>query len=218
MLLRALALIAAVLGGPSLAEDLAVLVEERARDQLGATLPDTAEFEVTLREGDAADVLMLAEFWMDGSTGQFVANAVLASGETRRVMGLALATVPVPVPVRRILPDEIIAEADLDVVRLPMGRVGAFAVVDLEALVGMQVRRVLSQGRPVMSQSVIEPLVIERGDAVSIRYSDGALELTAPGRAMAGAHRGQDVRVVNLASNRLVTGIAARDGIVEVLR
>ncbi|KAA9009975.1 flagellar basal body P-ring formation chaperone FlgA [Histidinibacterium aquaticum] len=216
--MRALILISCLLAGPSFAEDLDVLVEERARGQLGATLPAEAEFEISLRESDVTDVLMLAEFWMDSSTGQFAANAVLPTGETRRVIGVAVATVPVPVPVRRLLPDELIGPGDLHTVRLPLGRVGAFAVTDADALVGMQVRRVLSQGRPIMTQSVIEPLVIERGDDVSIRYEDGVLALSAPGRALSGAHRGQDIRVVNLVSNKPVTGVAQTDGIVEVRR
>ncbi|PYE84370.1 flagellar basal body P-ring formation chaperone FlgA [Pseudoroseicyclus aestuarii] len=217
-LLFMLVLTALVTPSAARAELLEVLVEERARDRLGAALPQTAAFDIALQTEETLDAVMLAEFWMDESTGQFVADAVLPGGTVQRVTGLALVTVPVPVPTRRLLPEEIIAEADLQTLRLPLGRVGAFAVTDPEALVGKQVRRVLVQGRPVMTQSVIEPLVIGRGDRVSIRYSDGLLELTAPGRAMSDAHRGQDLRVVNLVSNASLTAIAVSDGLVEITR
>ncbi|WP_212522756.1 flagellar basal body P-ring formation chaperone FlgA [Actibacterium sp. MT2.3-13A] len=211
-------LVLALLPGLAGAEALDVLIEEKARAEFGATLPDTGEFEITLKAGGLEEAVMLSAFWMDRATGQFVANAVTGEGELRRVTGLALLTVPVPVPVRRLMPEEIIAEADLRVLRLPHGRVGSFAVTRVEDLVGMQVRSLLAQGRPVMAQSVQAPRIIDRGDKVAIRYTDGLLELTAPGRALADAHRGQEVKIVNLVSNASVVGIATAEGVVEVTR
>ena len=84
--------------------------------------------------------------------------------------------------------------------------------------VRVQVRRMLAQGRPVMRQSVMEPLVIGRGDKVNILYDDGRLVVTAPGRALTDAHRGQDVRIVNLVSNNALTAVAREEGLVEVIR
>lgn len=195
---------------------LSVLIEERARDSFGATLPDSGAFEITLAPGAVAQAVMLSAFWMDTATGQFVANAVTASGQVQRVSGLALLTVQVPVPNRRLLPGEILTEADLQTISLAHGRVGAFAITDAAKLVGMQVRRVLSQGRPVMVQSVQPPVIIDRGDQVTIRYSDGSLSLAAPGRALASAALGQDVKIVNLVSNTSLVGTATAKGVVEV--
>lgn len=199
------------------AESLSVLVEEKAREMFGVTLPEAGEFAITFAAGaEGDDAVMFSDFWMDVTTGQFVANAVMAQGEVQRIVGLATLTVPVPVPVRRILPETILTEADFQIARLPHGRVGAFVVTDIDGLLGMQVRRVLAQGRPVMTQSVIKPLVIDRGDLVEIRFRDGLLDLSAPGRALASAHEGQEIKIVNLASNNSVIGIATANGIVEV--
>jgi len=198
------------------AEALDILIEEKAREMFGVTMPDAGEFSITFQNGIEREAVMLSDFWMDQSTGQFVANAVLAQGEVRRVVGLATLNVPVPVPVRRILPDSILTEADLQVVQLPYGRVGAFVVTDADELVGKQVRRVLSQGRPVMAQAVMRPLIIDRGDLVDIILRDGPLELTAPGRALTDAYQGQELKIVNLVSNTTVIATATADGIVEV--
>jgi flagella basal body P-ring formation protein FlgA len=208
----------ALLPGLAGAEALDVLIEERARAEFGPTLPDGGEFQITAKAGGLEEAVMLSAFWMDKATGQFVANAVTEGGDLHRITGLALLTVPVPVPVRRLLPEEIITEADLRVLRLPHGRVGSFAVTRPEDLVGMQVRSLLAQGRPVMAQAVQPPRIIDRGDKVAIRYSDGLLELTAPGRALTDAHRGQEVKIVNLVSNTPVVGIATAEGLVEVSR
>ncbi|MGR3465440.1 flagellar basal body P-ring formation chaperone FlgA [Limimaricola sp.] len=200
------------------AAPLPLLVEERARDHLGPTLPDRAEFEIGFAGNPPQEAALIAEFWMDPASGRFVANAIDDGGGLHRVSGLAAVMVPLPVPNRRLMPGEIVTAADLDELRLPQARLGAYAVIEPEAVIGMQVRRMLPEGRPVMVQSVMQPLVIERGDEVSIHFADGALRLKAPGRALSDAHRGQDVRIVNTSSNTTLTGIATAEGIVEVSR
>ena len=82
---------------------------------------------------------------------------------------------------------------------------------------GQQVRRMLPEGRPVMVQSVMAPLVIDQGERVRIRFDDGAIVLTAPGRALNDAASGDTVRVVNLVSNVSLVGTAQADGTVEIL-
>jgi flagella basal body P-ring formation protein FlgA len=54
--------------------------------------------------------LLISRFWIDAATGQFVAEVVRESAAVERISGLALVTVPVPVPARRLMPDEIIGE------------------------------------------------------------------------------------------------------------
>ena len=220
MTLRAALLGLSLLLAPAIAqaESLTVLVEERAAAEYGPTLPEAGVFDVVLQAGGLTEARLLSGFWIDLSTGQFVADAVTDMGEVKRIMGLATVSVPVPVPVRRMMPEEIIDERDLTIVNLPHARVGAFAVTDSAKLVGMEVRSLLAQGRPVMNRAVRQPLVIDRGDRVNIRYSDGLLELSAPGRALGEAHRGQEVKIVNLVSNTSVVGIATAEGTVEVIR
>jgi flagella basal body P-ring formation protein FlgA len=164
------------------------------------------------------DALLISRFWIDAATGQFVAEVVRETAAVERISGLALVTVPVPVPARRLMPDEIIGETDLVTVSLPMGRLNEFSVTNPEDLVGQQVRRMLPEGRPVMVQSVMAPLVIDRGERVRIRFDDGAIVLTAPGRALNDAASGDTVRVVNLVSNLSLVGTAQADGTVEVTR
>ncbi len=44
------------------------------------------------------------------------------------------------------------------------------------------------------------------------------LALRSPGRALSDAHEGQEIRIVNLISNKTVIGIATGDGTVEILQ
>jgi flagellar basal body P-ring formation protein FlgA len=216
-LILSLALLAVSVTAP-LAAPVRELVAEKARDSYGAELPDQSEFKLSFQRDADLDAVLLSAFWMDRATGQFLANAVLPDGKVRRLQGLAVLNVTVPVPVRRMLPGEIVTESDLQMIDIPHARLGAFAQTDETALIGKEVRRVLGQGRPIMAQSVMEPLVITRGDKVSIKYTNGKLALTAPGRALDDAHREQEIRIVNLVSNTLVTGIARSEGLVEIIR
>ena len=207
-----------LLAGPALSAPVGVLVEERARADYADSLPLDGEFEITVKVAPKGKVVTLAEFWMDPRSGKFLANAVLETGDVQRIEGLALVTLPVPVPTRRLLPEEIVMEDDLTIMRMPVGRVGAYVVTDIEDVIGKQVRRVLTPGRPIQTQSIIYPLVISRGDRVEISFSDGLLALIAPGRALGDAHEGQEIRIVNLISNKTVTGIATGEGTVEILQ
>lgn len=218
--MRRAALLLLALAAPlaAAAAPLPLLVEERARDHLGPQLPERAEFEIGFAGSPPSEAALIAEFWMDPASGRFVANAIDDVGGLHRVSGLASVMIPLPVPNRRLMPGDIVSAGDLTEMRLPQARLGPYAVIDPDGVIGMQVRRMLPEGRPVMVQSVMQPLVIERGDEVSISFTDGALRLKAPGRALSDAHRGQEVRIVNTSSNTTLTGIAAAEGIVEVSR
>ncbi|WP_353475732.1 flagellar basal body P-ring formation chaperone FlgA (plasmid) [Salipiger sp. H15] len=203
---------------PLFAETPDVLIEEQARMSWGTALPDAANLRVRFKGAQIEEAETISAFWMDRDSGQFLANAVTEDGITHRLQGFVIATQTLPVPTRRLMPGEVIGAGDIKTIEMPLSRVGAFTVVDEDKLDGMQVRRMLAQGRPVMTQSVMQPLVIGRGDKVNILYDDGRLVVTAPGRALSDAHRGQDVRIVNLVSNTPLVAVAREEGLVEVIR
>lgn len=192
------------------------LIAEKAAAETGAAMPPAASYQVELAPGSIETGILVSAFQMDPTSGAFAANVVAPSGETWRVTGLATMMVPVPVPVRRILPDAILTRRDFTTVKLPYQQLNGFTVTSLGRLDGMQVRRVLAAGRPVMQQSVSPPIVVSQGDRVSIEYRKGRMQLTAPGRAITSAEADHEVRVINLVSNRTVTGIARAAGVVEV--
>lgn len=197
---------------------VATLIAEKAAAEAGAGLPEGGRFEVSLETPEPTEAQLVSAFAIDPSTGRFAANVVTDAGTLRRVYGLAILTVPVPVPTRRILPGEVLSRDDFRTVELPYARLGAFSVTSLDRLEGQQVRQTLAEGRPVQEQAVSPPQVIGRGARVSIRFTSGGMTLTAPGRAITAAEADQVVRVVNLASDRTITGIARPGGIVEVDR
>lgn len=202
------------ISSPCAAADVGELVAERAEAEFGAQMPANGRFDVRLARDLPRQGEFIKDFWIDKKNGQFIGNLVLAGSEIR-IWGVARLNVSVPVPARRLMPGEIIADSDINVVEMPWQRVNAFAVLKAEDLIGKQVRRMLPQGRPVSVQSVSPPLVITRGQKVTIEFRRGGLYLTAEGKAITDAFSGQEVRVVNLSSNRIIVGIARDDGKVD---
>jgi len=200
------------------AESLEVLIQEEAAETYGSDMPNNGTFKVLLQSGGLKEAVAISAFWMDRNSSQFVANAATEEGRLKRVKGLAILSIEVPVPVRRLLPDEIITAQDITTQSLPYSRVGSYAVVDINTALGKQVQRLLPKGRPIMTQSITDPLVIDRGDNVEIRYTDGPITLTARGRALADASRGQEIKIVNLVGNTILVGIASADGLVEIIK
>jgi len=200
------------------ATDIEILVAERAAAEYDAALPASSRFDVRLADGKGGQGEYIQEFWIDPKTGKFIANVVTDLGDVRRVWGAAILTVSIPVPTRRVEPGEILTVHDLQLLEMPWARLSSFAVTDQVDLVGMQVRRALLAGRAVARKSVSPPLVVTRGEKVTIELRYGGLSLTARGRALSDAYLGQDIRVVNLSSNKAINAVATADGRVEVIQ
>jgi flagellar basal body P-ring formation protein FlgA len=198
-------------------ETAAQLIEEEARGAFSLALPDAARIQVTFQGDMPGDAVLISAFRMNPTTGQFIADAVLADGTEARLSGLASPLVPVPVPVRAIPAGTVLQEADLRIEEIHVARVGALTALEPGAMIGMETRQALSPGRPVMRQSLAEPVVIRRGEVVALRYKRGALSLNVSARAMGDAASGALVRVVNLSSNALVNAVVTAPGVVTTV-
>ncbi|MCD1623236.1 flagellar basal body P-ring formation chaperone FlgA [Citromicrobium bathyomarinum] len=82
---------------------------------------------------------------------------------------------------------------------------------------GMEARRTLRAGMPVRASDLAEPRLVKRGETVKISVREGALTITAMGRALADAALGEQVRVFSEATNQTLQGVVEGAGTVRVL-
>lgn len=87
-----------------------------------------------------------------------------------------------------------------------------------EEAVGMETKTVLYAGRPIRPDDIGPPAIVERNQLVSLTFIKGGLEIQTDARALARAGIGDMIRVMNLNSKTIVTGIVASDGGVYVGR
>ncbi|XBQ15108.1 MAG: flagellar basal body P-ring formation chaperone FlgA [Oceanicaulis sp.] len=162
---------------------------------------------------DAAGGPEVLSFDHDPRSGLFRAEiAAWPGGPAQTVGGRAQPVADVPVLARAIERGEVIEAGDIDWVRLPANRVRPETVLSADALIGQSARRALRPDTPVRTLDIEAPVMIARGEVVSLVYRSGALVLTARARALQDAAEGETARFVNLASNRTIEAVADAPG------
>ena len=89
---------------------------------------------------------------------------------------------------------------------------------DLAALVGLETRRAIYAGRPVVAADLGPPTLVRRNAVVVMTYNDGALGIRTEGRALEAGGAGEAVSVLNLTSRQSVRAVVTGPNRVEVRR
>jgi flagella basal body P-ring formation protein FlgA len=119
------------------------------------------------------------------------------------------------VPARDIGRGETIAESDLSYQLVAADSVMSNTATSMDALVGMQTRRVLHQGESVRNDDVRHPIVVTKGATVTMTFEAPGIELTAVGRAMSEGGVGDTVTVLNPVSYRQISAVVTAPGTVR---
>lgn len=88
----------------------------------------------------------------------------------------------------------------------------------IAALVGLETRRAIYTGRPVVAADLGPPTLVRRNAVVVMLYSDRGLGIRTEGRALDSGGAGEVVRVINLTSRRSVLATVTGENRVEVHR
>jgi len=172
-------------------------------------------------EQSATAMLTVDSFDYDAGTGRF--SAVLAVADSNsvagglRFSGRAIEIVEVPVLARKIERGEVISPRDIVIDRLPRSALRDDMITDADRLTGMSARRVLKEGAPLSKDLLMEPLLVHRGDLVTIIYRSPGLTLTTRGRALSAGARGEVIQVYNIQSKRTVEAEISGPGFVTVM-
>ncbi len=109
---------------------------------------------------------------------------------------------------------ERVTDADVHLARV---NTSSDYVEDPARVVGMTARRPLRAGEVVKPTWVEAPIAVERGAAVALEAVRGGITVTAVGTAMANGHVGDQIKVRNTQSNRVVDGRVIAPGKVQIL-
>ncbi len=121
------------------------------------------------------------------------------------------------VPTRTIYPGEIVSAGMLEEVPLRRQLRNPAAVERrFDALDGKVARRTLLPGRMIPVGSVREAWVVEPGKPVQVLYVQGGLEIAVSAVALQAGAAGDIVRLRNVDSGSVFSGIVMADGTVRV--
>jgi flagella basal body P-ring formation protein FlgA len=160
---------------------------------------------------EASDAMTLDGLTVDPRTGRFTvfvtAPADTPNAQRQRVTGRVVYQVTVPVPTRALAIGDVFGANDVNTIKLPRERVAADAVTDPQALIGKAARHGLRPGEIVHASDVEEPVVVHKGDMVSIELNTDTMQLTAQGKALDDGARGASIRIANTQSNRTIDAL-----------
>src|SRR5258706_3674150 len=124
-------------------------------------------------------------------------------------------TVRIVVPAHDITRGDSISEGDLTYTTVDGAAVMSGVPTRIDEVKGMQARRMLSAGQPFRGDDVRKPIVITKGQTVTMQFSVPGVELTAMGRAMSEGGMGDTVTIQNPVSYRMISGTVVAPGTVR---
>jgi flagella basal body P-ring formation protein FlgA len=124
-------------------------------------------------------------------------------------------TLRIVVPAHDIARGDVIAESDLTYTTVDGAALMSGVPTKMDEVKGMQTRRMLSAGQPFRSDDVRKPIVITKGQTVTMQFTVPGVELTAMGRAMSEGGIGDTVTIQNPASYRMISGVVIAPGTVR---
>ena len=134
--------------------------------------------------------------------------------QTVTVPAAADTGVRIVVPAHDIARGEIITDSDLTYASVPGSALMAGTVTNLAAVKDMEARRMLHAGEALRADDVRHPIVVTRGQTVTMLFHAPGVELTAMGRAMGDGGVGDTVTVQNPSSVRMIVGVVSAPGTV----
>lgn len=189
-----------------------------ARGQLDVLL-DNRTLSLFLPAGNIPD-LRVENLAYDPQRGRLTAELIApATGPElirQSVSARVQDTIELPVLSHRLATGDVITDADITFIRQARDRVQAGAVTEASDLVGKALRRTIAPNQAVNARDVHEPIVVGKGQPVTILLQSAAMTLTASGKALSDGAMGELVRIVNTSSNRTIDAVVAGPNLVTV--
>jgi flagella basal body P-ring formation protein FlgA len=134
----------------------------------------------------------------------------------RNVFGTVFEMAQVPVPTRLISAGEVVMAADIEWRAVQFSRLSNNTLTDSQQVIGYMAKRPLKVGQVLRQSDVVMAPAMKKNDLVRIVVHTGQMTLTVQGKVMQDAAIGQSVRVLNVASNRQLSGTVVDAGTVAV--
>jgi flagella basal body P-ring formation protein FlgA len=202
-------------------------IAQRLLDEIGRRQPiDGAELQLDnaglrlLVAREAPDSMAIEGLTIDARTGRFsalvAAPADDANAERQRVGGRLIRMTRLLVLNHSLAPGDIIRPDDIETLSVRAERAAPDAIADARELIGKTPRRALRAHEPVRDADVHAPVVVHKGDLVTILLETPTLRLTAQGKALEDGGLGAAIRIANTKSDRVIEAMVTGPNLVAV--
>ncbi|MBI3441931.1 MAG: flagellar basal body P-ring formation protein FlgA [Proteobacteria bacterium] len=174
---------------------------------------------VSFRVPDATSKEVLVQNLMcNPAKGEFSATVAAAAAPDNKqdVRGKLYPISQLPVLKDPLRPGDVISAHDIDYVDMRAADITSSMVVDVNRLIGQTPRHGISAMKPIMAGDVQMPLLIKKGDLVTMLLKNNIVSLTAQGRAIDSGVEGEAIRVMNTSSKQVVSAVVTGPQVVSV--
>ena len=175
--------------------------------------------ETTARWIAAAESLTVRGEEMPTEGRQSFEVALQVSGQPRTLDVVVDVSLPpiVVVPVRAIPREAVVGAADVELRRLDRAEQPSACAKRLDQIVGKETTRTLAAGRPIDPGAVREPVLVRRGDIVSVYVRAAGIRVRTQAKARDEGARGELVMVESLEDRKAFFAHVSGSREVEVL-
>jgi flagella basal body P-ring formation protein FlgA len=155
---------------------------------------------------------------IDPRSGRFSATVAARDSDAtpERVSGRLVRMIKLPVLDRPVAPGETITADDIGSLEVRADRVWPDAIADARQLIGKTPRRLLRADEPLRNDDVQVPLVVHKGDLVTVVLETPMMRLTAQGKALENGGMGAGIRIANTKSGRIIDATVTGPNLVAV--
>ncbi len=122
----------------------------------------------------------------------------------------------VPVAARTLSKGEVVAPTDLTMARMNLDSLSTDSTVSEKQIVGKEVQQTILAGDSFRIKSLRIPPVVTAGSKVTVSYESGPLRATATAIALEDGIEGQEVKVQNEISRRVLMANVVEPGFVRI--
>lgn len=140
----------------------------------------------------------------NSSRQTFSATIRTANNQVRQFTGVAYPLVEIPVLKTPLARGDVIKKNMIITTKMRADYVTEKMAVRAEDLIGMTPRRILRANAAVNLADLDKPLMVKRGDLVTMEVRNGPINITAIAKAMESGTKGDIIRFMNVDSKRTV--------------
>jgi flagella basal body P-ring formation protein FlgA len=145
-----------------------------------------------------------------------VSGIVRAADGDHPLAGQVLLLLPVPAPAQPIAQGATIAEADLATIEIDLLAARPGLALAAEGIVDRRARRALAPGKPILARDLETVPAVRAREIVTVTATSGPVTVRTKGRALDKGAVGDTVRVQNMESRKVITGVIVEPGQVAV--
>ena len=176
-------------------------------------------FEPRIADAGSRTPARLSSLNYSAATGRFEAVVLIDLGtsvDRQRIRGTATEMVRTLSTTRLINKGEVMTADDFAVQLQPRKALGTIRPPDPSQIIGLAARRPINPGQTIALADFAQPVLVTRGETVTLIYEVPGLVLTSRGQAVDSGSRGEQVSILNQQSKRVVHGVVIGPGRVQV--